>query len=92
MTITDYLKTKGFTRVEQSDREGRFLDPDYICKDGLFAELHDDGKFFMWTDPYNPILETWYSQRNVQYVKMLADNIIAEYETNIKISPIRIKS
>ena len=85
MNITDYLKTIGFKRVEQSDEYGRFLDPDYVCLNGLYAELHDDGMFFMWTDPYNVLIEMDTKEHGAYIVKLQATMIIDAFHTPITI-------
>jgi len=83
MTITEYLTTLGFTRVEQSDSEGRFLDPDFLECEGLFAELHDDNHFYLWVDPFNPIISTVITDVNLLQVKLKCVNVLATYRTLI---------
>jgi hypothetical protein len=78
MTITEYLATIGFTRVEQSDSEGRFLDPDFLECEGLFAELHDDNHFYLWV---NPIISTVITDTNLMQVKLKCVNVLATYRT-----------
>lgn len=85
MNITDYLKTIGFKRVEQSDQYGRFLDPDYVCLDGLYAELHDDGMFYLWTDVFNPILEIDQNIWGFDYTANRVTKLINTFKTPISI-------
>ncbi len=83
--ITDYLKTIGFKTVAQSDLEGWLNDPTYLRKDGLYAELHDDNRFFLWYDVFNPVYEVTITDENLLKVKLKVIQILSAYHTWVKI-------
>ena len=84
--ITDYLKTIGFKPVPQTDREGWFYDPDYLCKEGLYAEIHDDNQFYLWYDVFNPIYEATITTENLLTVKLKVIETLSRYGLSIKVT------
>lgn len=86
MTITEYLNTIGFKPVIQTDSISKFIDYDFLECEGLFAELHDDNYFYLWVDPFNPIISTVITDANLMQVKLKCVNVLATYRTLISIN------
>ena len=83
--MTDYLVSIGFKPVIQIDKEGKFLDYNFIECEGLFAELHDDNHFYLWIDPFNPIIDTVLTPQNEYQLKLKCINVMATYRTLISV-------
>lgn len=53
--ILNYLANLGFKPVLQKDKLGSFKDVTYLQLNRTFAELHDDGMFYLWLDITTPL-------------------------------------
>lgn len=76
MDIISYLVSKGFKPVRQIDNCGKFIDYEYLNLNDLYAELHDDNMFYLWTDPYNPLISLQITPETIQYAIQLSAYLI----------------
>lgn len=86
MDIVDYLTSIGFKPVVQTDEISKFIDPEYLSRAGLFAELHDDNQFFVWYDIENPVIDITLTPLNSFKTKLQIQKITSTYETHIRIN------
>ncbi len=82
MDITDYLTGIGFQPVIQIDEDGKFIDYNYLEREGLYFELHDDKMLFVWHDITNPIIAKTYTKDNDFEIKLQIQKLT--YKTNCK--------
>jgi len=89
MNIIDYLNTIGFNPVIQTDEISKFIDYNFLECQGLFAELHDDNHFYLWVNPFEPIINTVITETNLLAVQLKCVNVLATYRTLIAIKTVR---
>lgn len=66
--LIDYLRSIGFKPVLQTEDKARWKDPTYLHLNRTYAELHDDGKFFLWLDVYTPLYSTNTSEKTLENI------------------------
>lgn len=69
--VARHLQRKKFRAVVQMSNEGRFLDYSYITNGFYFAEFHDDGHFYFWIEPENPLIDVYLTNKNYYRIKGL---------------------
>lgn len=85
--MIDYLLRLGFKPVWQSIQgEGcRFQDPKYLYMEGIYAELHDDNRFFLWTDVYNPLIDLTLTKENLLETQLFIIATLKFFEVDFEI-------
>lgn len=75
-TLLDHLRSLGFRTVSQNDGLGLLKDNDYLVRNRTYAELHDDGQFFLWLDIKTPLLSINVNTVGNETVCGMVDKII----------------
>ena len=76
MDIVNYLKSLGFKPVTQTDTFGKFIDYEYLNLKRTYAELHDDGMFYLWFDVTTPLISVNTNETPEETLKEMINKII----------------
>lgn len=69
--VARHLQRKKFKAVVQTSSDGRFLDYSYLTNGFYFAEFHDDGHFYFWSEIDEPLIDIHLTSKNYYRIKGL---------------------
>ena len=83
--VKEYLLRLGFKPVWQLGEGCRFQDPTYLYLEGLYAELHDDNRFFLWADITNPLIDTIITKETLLEIQLEVIKYLKFYEIDFEV-------